>query len=142
MDGELRAIFQKHLPLAHWQAIESALTGPGIPDAEYCFPGGVSGWLEFKRTRPGSPWTVDIRKEQVAWAERRLRKGGRIHLAVRQKHAPNRLRGALDALFLYRGADLRAVFQNGLKTPPLGLWHGGPARWDWAAIARELTRKA
>lgn len=131
IDGGLRKLFRLHLPEAHWTSIETGGTGLGIPDSEYCFPGGRQGWVEFKQT---SAIAVRVAPEQVAWAERRVRVGGRVALAVRCKTPASARRTVRDALFLYGGAQARAVLLNGLRTPPMGLWEGGPARWNWREI--------
>lgn len=134
MDGGLRKLFAEHFPEAQWQSVESWSTGQGTPDAEYCFPGGLQGWIEFKQT---AAYAVKIDGSQVAWAERRARVGGRIFLGVRRKALAGVRRVAADELYLYHGTQTRAVYQEGLSMPPLGMWPGGPARWDWARI-REL----
>lgn len=136
-DGNLRLIFQKHLPEAHWQPVET-LIGRGIPDVEYCFPGGITGWIENKKT---NGWSVDISPNQVSWAERRIRAGGRCFVAVRRLATAGQRREAADELWLFRGAEARALMTDGLKgkQPVLGIWPKGPAAWDWQAIRRILT---
>jgi hypothetical protein len=127
-DGQLRQIFRKHLPEAHWQPIETWSTGQGVPDVEYCFPGGACGWIENKATQG---WKVDVRPHQVAWIERRVRSGGRVFVAVRRKSAE---------LYLIRGADVRRLSEEGLMgiDPILGC-EGGPARWSWGKVREILT---
>jgi len=137
-DGGLRQLFAQHLPEAHWQSVETWSTGSGVPDAEYCFPGGHQGWIEFKTTEAIA---VSISPGQVAWAERRLRAGGRISLAVRQKAEPGKRRAARDALYFYHGSAFRNVLNDGLKVKPLGLWTGNPGGWDWAKIKLLLIMK-
>lgn len=139
-DGNLRKLFQKHLPEAHWQAVESFSTGQGMPDANYCFPGGAEGWIENKQT---SGWTVDMRPEQIAWLERRSRLGGRTFIAVRRQVPTGPRRGAaVDGLWLYLGSQARELASRGLKNPkdePLFKWSGGPANWNWPDIKAWLT---
>jgi hypothetical protein len=98
----------------------------------------VEGWLENKQT---SGWTLDIKPEQVAWAERRRRAGGRIFVAVRRKVEAGPRRGAaVDDLYLFPGDDLRMLFDQGLRrVQPLLLHRGGPALWDWRRIRHVLT---
>ena len=133
MDGGLRKLFREKFAEAHWNSIETGMTGLGIPDSEYCFPPlGLSGWVEFKLTRAIA---VRIAPEQVAWAERRIRTGGRCWLAVRKQALAGPRRIAADALFLYWGTQVRDVLHNGLWVRPMGgTWEGGPAQWDWAKI--------
>ena len=137
MDGGLRKLFRERFPEAHWTSVETGGTGLGIPDSEYCFPGGVQGWVEFKLTRARA---VRVSPEQVAWAERRSRVGGRVYLAVRCQALPGPRRAARDALFLYGGTQARAVLLDGLQAHPLGSWVGGPARWDWTEVKSLLTK--
>lgn len=136
-DGGLRALFRQYMPEAHWQAVETWSTGSGVPDAEYCFPGGFQGWVEFKGT---ATTKVKIAPEQVAWLERRARAGGRAFLAVRHKALAGPRRKAVDALFLYRATEARGVLQQGLDAPSLGFWEGGPAVWDWHDIKCHLIK--
>jgi hypothetical protein len=131
VDGGLRPLFAKRLPEAHWQAVETWAIASGVPDANYCFPGGIEGWIEFKLTKGDR---VGIRPQQVAWVERRCRVGGRTWLIVRKKHGAGPRRIAVDTLFLYRGENMRAVLLNGLSERPAAKWDGGIAQWDWAEI--------
>lgn len=132
-DGSLRQIFSKKMPEAMWTSIESFSTGRGIPDVEYCFPGGQAGWIELKLTRG---WAVGMRPEQVAWLERRSRLGGRSFIAIRQ------LGKARDGLWLCHGQDARLLMTEGLRgaeKAAVGHWGGGPAGWDWAMVRAALT---
>jgi hypothetical protein len=141
-DGDLRPIFAQSLPTFHWVAVETGLLGRGIPDTEYCAPGGATGWVEFKQT---TAWAVDLRPEQVAWLDRRSRMGGRALIAVRRRFvpAPGSRREACDELWILPGSSARLVHDSGLRSSlsasPLGCWTGGPRHWDWPAIARVLT---
>lgn len=124
MDGELRKIFRAKLPRAHWTSIESGGTAAGIPDSEYCFPGGLQGWVEFKRCSANA---VRVRPEQVSWIERRVRVGGRVFVATR--------RG--QELHVHHGSAVRDLRVGGLRAAAhglLGSWEGGPAGWDWSAM--------
>jgi len=99
---------------------------------EYCFAGGVQGWVENKRTLG---WAVTIRPEQVGWLLRRARMGGRCFIAVR------RMNGKSDELYMVHGRDAERLQDNGLKGANwiLGVWSGGPARWDWGQVERLLV---
>lgn len=125
-DGGLRPLFHEHLRAGiHWQSIETAITGSGVPDDNYCGH-GREGWIEYKVTDGNK---VKIRPMQVAWHERRMRAGGRTFLAVRK----------INSLYLYRGEVIRRVFLHGLSgTKPLLLCDGGPPRWDWGCIRKFL----
>jgi hypothetical protein len=135
-DGGLRQLFQRRFTTWHWQSIESWSTGRGVPDLNYC-AAGYEGWIELKKAEANA---VTITAEQVGWAERRMRAGGHVFLAVRQMHAPGPRSPLRDALWLYHASALRHVKEGGLtSTPPLGYWPDGPAKWDWAAIQTILT---
>lgn len=126
MDGELRKSFREGLKAWHWQSIESSLTGAGIPDSNYCFE-GIEGWLELKKT---DGWKVKFQLMQPGWIMRRIRAGGRVHVAVRQIKT--------DTLWLYWGGDVVALRDGSLKTvTPLARWE---RPWPWPEIGRVLLR--
>lgn len=136
-DGNLRSIFQKHLPDAHWQGVETFSTGQGVPDMNGCLH-GVEFWIENKVT---SGWAVNFEMGQVAWAERRVRAGGRVFLAVRRKAAEGPRRKAADELWLFKGEHMRKVSVDGLESINyIDILTGGPAQWNWDAIRGYLTR--
>ena len=151
-DGGLRSLFQKHLPEAHWQAIESHSTGQGIPDLAYCFknydvgqkswgmPSHFSGWIECKKTGTNK---VDIWPEQVAWIERHWRVNGRAWIAVRKLCKAGPRRKAADELHLFHGEAGRWLMTGGLSAVPglyrKGVWNDGPSAWDWAAVKEVIT---
>lgn len=132
IDGGLRKLFRQQLRW-DWQAIESGVTGSGIPDSNYCAPpqlsggAGIEGWLEFKRTMG---WTVSFRPYQVPWIMRRCRAGGRVHVAVRQ------VRKGGDVLWIYRGSVADALEIHGLRgVEPDGCW---AEPWPWEEIGQVI----
>jgi hypothetical protein len=132
-DGGLRKLFQQHIPAAHWQPIETWSTGQGVPDLNGCLD-GIEFWIELKLT---TAYAVSIRPHQIAWAERRLRAGGRVFLAVRRKADAGPRKGqAIDELWLFPGSAMRLVSSYGLLGNYASslMQGGGPARWPWAAI--------
>jgi len=135
-DGGLRPLFQQRLPEFHWQAIETGSTGRGIPDLNWCTD-GIEGWLELKQTQANK---VEVRPEQVAWIERRIRAGGRVFIAVRYKHAGGPRKGdPVDRLYLYKGSQVRNLLQYGIShTLEAGAWAEGPAKWDWLEVRKLL----
>jgi hypothetical protein len=139
IDGGLRAMFHKRLSTGDWQAIETGGTGRGIPDSNFCFPGGVEGWVEFKQT---SGYKVKVWPEQVAWIERRLRKGGRVFVAVRRRCEAGVRREKVDILHVFRGAAIRGLAHDGLgesvERHRIYTGHGGPANWDWTSVQYAL----
>ena len=136
IDGGLRNLFKSHLPRMHIQPIESWGTGVGLPDFNYCFD-GKEGWVECKVATANA---VTITPGQVSWAERRLRAGGRILLAVRRHASAGPRRGAgYDELWLFPGCATRHVAIHGLLGyKPLGCWGDGPAAWDWPCVQKIL----
>jgi hypothetical protein len=132
MDGHLRKLFRENLPGFHWLSVETGATASGAPDSNYC-GGGFEGWIEFKLA---TGWRVHVRPMQVGWLERRARAGGRVFVAVRRKV------GKIDSLYLFDGLDVNLLRLNGLQgTPALGIWDGGPGRWDWAEVNGILRRE-
>lgn len=136
-DGNLRQIFQKMLPEVHWQGVETWSTGQGVPDMNGCLQ-GHEFWIENKVT---SGWKVNFEVGQIAWAERRLRAGGVVFLAVRRKAPAGPIRGdATDELWLFAGEQMRQISIEGIRNiTPFGRWNGGPVRWDWSAVRAALT---
>jgi hypothetical protein len=114
-DGGLRALVRKRMPTAHWQSVETSVTGGGTPDSNYCFPGGVEGWVEFKATKA---WKVSFRPAQVGWIDRRTRLGGRVHVMVSQ------LRVDGEVLWVVAGRHVIGLAENGLKWVESELFSG------------------
>lgn len=144
-DGGLRALFRQNLVAGwHWQSVEMGMRASGVPDSNYCFSErlsrpGIEGWIEFKQTHGFTP---SVRPGQVAWIERRLRCGGRAFVATRRWCDAGARREEADELWLVAGAGVRHLKDAGLLGMPaallLGCWRGGPARWDWPAVAAVL----
>ena len=138
IDGGLRGVFRGRLPDFHWNTIENGV-GRGIPDAEFCAPGGVTGWIEYKFTG-GS--VVAIAPEQIAWHLRRARNGGKSYIAVRRKAAAGKRREARDELWLVKGAGAEELARDGLlrmrEEIVIGRWSGGIAKWNWEEVQKIL----
>lgn len=125
IDGGLRQLFRANLRQAHWNSVETGGTAQGVPDSEYCFPGGPCGWVEFKQIRG---WVVPLRPAQIGWLTRRSRMGGRCWVAVRKE----------GTLWLVPGSEAAAIREVGMRgITPVG--EGGPSEWDWAEIAEQLA---
>lgn len=136
-DGDLRKIFREHLPHMHWTPIETALTGSGVPDANSCY-NGIEFWVEYKST---SGWSVVIRPEQVGWLYRRARAGGRCFVAVRRHSLGGVRSDPVDDLYIFPGASAPGLRTRTLRElEPLGLFSGGPGRWDWDGVQALLLR--
>jgi hypothetical protein len=140
MDGGLSKLFQEHFKVGwHWQRIETSAVGAGVPDLNYCHA-GFDGWLELKQC---DGWQCGLRPEQCAWIARRIRAGGNVHIAVRRKHAGGPRRGdPVDELYLFCGCQAATLITSRLMlVRPRGVWRGGPTRWQWLAIAAQLTSR-
>jgi hypothetical protein len=124
-DGGLRGLFRQKMPEAQWTPVESPVS-LGIPDAEYCFPNGAQGWVEFKAAAANA---VKVRPGQVGWHLRRHRMGGRSFIAVR--------RGS--ELLIFRGGGARDLVDGGIQGAQAWLaYHGTGRGWDWDAVRRVL----
>jgi hypothetical protein len=141
-DGGLRAIMVKELRTlgGHFQPIETGMIVSGVLDFNYCI-NGREGWVECKRT---SAWAVVVDGAQVGWADQRVRNGGRVYLAVRRLNVGGARTAPCDELWLCRASAMRKLVmpKTGLdKLAPddlVGMWRGGPANWDWPAVAKAL----
>ncbi len=138
IDGGLRKEFRKHVIGFDWQSIESATTGGGIPDSNWCHK-GREGWIEFKQT---NGWAVTLEPAQIGWIARRVRHGGRVHVAVRRRtQGGPRVGPPVDQLWLFSGALAVPARTSGLRGAWAGeahRWDGGPSSWDWDAVAEVL----
>ena len=140
-DDGLRAELHSHLRAGwHWQAVETGGTGLGIPDSNFCGPGGAEGWVECKATEA---WSLSLRTEQVGWLCRRAHVGGRVWIATRRRHDGGVIRGAaVDELWLHWGGWARELEAGGLRAvEPAGVWSGGPSGWDWSGVAEVLVSR-
>jgi hypothetical protein len=127
-DGGLRGLFRQYLPEFHWTTIETGSVEGGVPDMNGCF-NGIELWCEMKLA---TGYAVEIRPQQVGWMLRRVRCGGRVFIAVRQR------RKREDNLFLFSGAQVEELKAHGVRASSLGLWHVGPARWAWPEVKTAL----
>jgi hypothetical protein len=138
-DGGLRKLFQTKFSEAHWQSVETSGVGRGVPDSNYCFPVGIEGWVEFKQTGTDN---AGLRPEQVGWISRRARRGGRVFVAIRQKHGGGPRKGVpADGLWLFHGAWVEDLHEKGIFGTAINcscFYEGGPAKWDWDAVRRVL----
>jgi len=130
--------------MVHWQAIESALTGSGIPDSNGCHD-EQEFWMECKSTQA---WAVKFEPEQIGWIHRRTRAGGLVWIAVRRRHDGGpRLGVAVDELWLVEGFWVRELAEHGLREllpdcrTSVHVFRDGPSQWDWPLVLKILTRK-
>ena len=139
IDGSLRPLFKYHLPKIHWTPIETGDTTSGVPDTNGCI-GGVEFWVEFKQTSTNK---VNMRPGQIGWIHRRWRHGGRVWIAVRQRHNGGpRLGEPIDDLVMIYGGHVLELAENGLQlelSMISGRWRGGPRRWGWSGIQALLV---
>ncbi len=69
-------------PNAHWQRIESHMTG-GVPDVNLALPGLGEWWIEGKHlgdlpVRAETPVRIGLRADQRLWLNKRKAAGGRV----------------------------------------------------------------
>jgi hypothetical protein len=122
-------MFRKKLPAWFWVAIETPISGGGVPDHYWCH-NGRDGWNEYKVT---SGYSIRFRPEQVGWHARLKRAGGRSFIIVR------RLNKQTDELWIYKGASAEMLALHGMsKVTCVDKQSGGPAQWDWIAIGATL----
>ena len=103
------------------------MVSPGTPDAEFCAPGGISGWVEFKQT---SGWAVKFQPLQIPWIHRRARLGGRVFIAVRRKK---------DELYVIKGENILDLEEKGLRgfAPIEGI---GARNWNFSEVSDILLK--
>jgi hypothetical protein len=125
LDGGLRQKFRSKIPEWQWTSVETGAVSPGLPDAEFCAPGGVSGWVEFKQT---AGWKVTFQPLQIPWIHRRARLGGRVFVAIRRKK---------DELYIVPGSQILELEEHGVKglTPVEG---SGSRNWNWEEVKQIL----
>ena len=139
IDGGLRKLFREKITEGvQWTSVETGSTSQGVPDCEYCFAEGKSGWIEFKLATANK---VNISPFQVAWVEERVRMGGAVWLIVRYKANQGVRREPEDSLHMYCGNQIRDVSHKGLKLKPHSEWDGGPSKWGWLKIEELLKGK-
>ena len=143
VDDGLRPLIHQHLPHVHWQTIETGAVAAGVPDTNGCIR-GIEFWVECKST---DAWAVVMRPAQTGWIARRVRYGGRVHVAVRRRHEGGpRLGQPVDELWLVPGLLVRQLVVGGLRSldgrPGVTRWAGGPRRWDWPAVLAAMVRPA
>lgn len=133
-DGNLRLLLREYLPEGDWVSVETGATAGGVPDSNYCFPGGKEGWVEAKVT---SGWKVTLRPSQVGWLDRRSRRGGRCFVFAR------RISGSADELHVIPGRDAVRFSQEAkcslLGYPTFFRTIGGARHWDWKRLREILT---
>lgn len=126
-----------------WQAVESAVTGAGIPDSNACWR-GREWWVECKATPSRGDYSLPgLTTLQIGWHLRRAACGGVTWVLTRRhpetkpprqgRGEPN---GSVDELWLHRGADAAKLASAGLRgaPPALGPCPGGPASWPWERV--------
>lgn len=138
-DAGLRALLHTNLRRGiRWQAIESGMTGGGIPDS-YFISSGRQGWVESKQT---AEWAVTLEVAQIGWLLQNAREGGYPFIAVRRHHGGHSKSPAVDELWLLLGRYAAEAKQRGLRgVPPeavLGVWSGGPGGWAWDEVRAHL----
>lgn len=140
-DGGLRTLEREHIKKCQWTSIETGASAGGVPDMEFCFPGGIQGWIENKKS---AGWAIKFQPAQIGWISRRVRMGGRVFVAVRQVHAGGLRSLKRDDLWLCHGRAIEHLHDHGLSgLDERDFYHttGGPARWDWDEVVRRIKGK-
>lgn len=122
IDGGLRKLFHDKVKGVAWTPIETGAVVGGVPDSFFAAPGGVSGWVEYKKAAADK---AGLRPLQVAWIDRHYRLGLRVFIAIRHRK---------DVLLLYSGAGAKMLHLEGIKAARpflLGAW---AAPWDWDEV--------
>jgi hypothetical protein len=142
IDGGLRGIFRKYLPVVDWTTVETGWTGGGVPDSNGCCE-GKEFWVEYKKTKA---YVVNFEPLQIAWLMRRARHGGRVFIAVRRQVRKSKRRSEVDELWVFNGAAASTVARKGLHIYDnkilLGKWEGGPKNWHWDQVLQILKTKS
>jgi hypothetical protein len=132
-DDGLRPLFFKNLKHdCQWSPIETGDITGGVPDATFCFDGGIEGWVEFKATEG---WKPVFRPLQVAWIDRRSRLGGRVWVATRRRVK------LVDDLYMTPGFHVKELATQGFTDNVLEdtyCFTGGPRTWRWSEVRRVL----
>jgi hypothetical protein len=132
-DDGLRPLFFKHLKHeCQWVPIETGMVIEGVPDSNYCFDGGIEGWVEFKAT---DGWRPVFRPHQVAWIDRRSRLGGRVWMATRRRVKQ------VDDLYITPGYLVKELATQGFTDNVLldsYCLTGGPRKWMWGMVRKIL----
>jgi hypothetical protein len=140
--------------------LETGCVGAGVPDSHYIFQGGISGFIEYKRTKA---FSIKFQPEQVAWIDRYTRYGGRVWIAVRQMRVEGPRTTPQDNLFMITGDNIKTLSRQGLRgfitkrdmeilerpnqtiiwhnvdmTVMAKAWSGGPRFWNWEDIEKLL----
>lgn len=127
-ESELYQILRRHLPMLDMCRIETDM-GDGVPDVNH-----VHGWTELKTT---NGWKVQLRPAQIGWISRRVRRGGRVTVVVRQQGSGR------DSLWVVPGSLVRELAEGGLHRMETDLsvtqQDGCPDEWDWGAIRDALA---
>ena len=104
IDGGLYHLFKRRFPDWLWSRLETGDICPGIPDAMYCTPDGVIGFLEFKIAKH---WKVTFQPLQPAWISKHARYKARVFVIVKR---------ADKSLYVISGHDVLCLAEEGLKS--------------------------
>jgi hypothetical protein len=80
-ETDVTSLFMDYCP-GHHVRVETKING--IPDINYCFSDGVSGWIEAKHIDPpgNKTFLIKLRPEQAVFLTRRTKAGGRAWILV------------------------------------------------------------
>lgn len=153
IDGGLRRLFHKTIP-AFWTPIETGAVAGGVPDSYFMFPGGIGGFIEYKKT---NAFAIKFQPEQISWIDRCVRYGGRVWIIIRQIRKAGPRTTAQDNLFVVSGEHIKLLRREGLRgiitkeelkilespgqtiiwhNMKSQVWSGGPRFWHWEDIEK------
>ena len=114
----------------HYQRIESALTGSGIPDTNWCVT-GKEIWIEFKIVKGTR---VELEPEQVSWHVMRHSHGGTTFILALDYWSGSIRKERRNRMYLWNGKDARQVKDHGVSYPALRIWDNR----DWFSLGQVL----
>lgn len=125
----------KHLPV-HWQRVETAMTGAGVPDLNMCYK-GIEMWVELKVTATTRP---EIRPLQCSWHLKRHRAGGRSLFLIQHVHDGGPRKGdPVNEIVVVQGQHARELADTGFSDIDQGIWEVDTM--SWAAFMNWLIEK-
>lgn len=112
----------------HWQRIESATTGRGIPDVNGCW-NGAEAWIELKIIRGHR---VKFQTEQPVWLYKRSMAGGKCWVLARRTTKDG------DELWLWPGIRAMELKKKKIQEVPPTLIYKQRNQWSWSELITNI----
>ena len=104
LESDIRKLIKRKMPEVHWQAIESRLTGTGVPDLNGCLRTEV--WIELKRlSHTGNRFMRALTPRQGLWLHKRHQAGGTCFVLARREQVGD--------FYLWAGWQARGLAADG-----------------------------